>query len=157
MMKTKLIFSLLLCCFFSTTVAEDILTFSKPEYKQRYEQLLEELRCLVCQNQNLADSNAGLATDLKEEVYSMVETGKDNTEIKHFLTLRYGDFILYKPPFNWRTVFLWIGPFILLLATFIFLFIHIKQRQSNIKQDANLNNNEKAELDALLKKHGDEQ
>lgn len=153
----KALQTLLLLVFILTAQAGDILTFATPEYKERYETLLEELRCLVCQNQNLADSNAGLAEDLKREVFKMVESGKTEEEIKSFLTLRYGDFVLYKPPFNARTLFLWLGPFVLFVLGFVLLFMNIRKRQLHKQTFSSLNKNEQSKLKDLLKQHGDKQ
>ena len=80
----------------------------------RLKKLDEELRCLVCQNQSLADSNAPLAQDLRREVRSLADAGKSDAEIKDFLVARYGDFVLYKPPVKGITWLLWFGPFVLL-------------------------------------------
>jgi len=85
-----------------------------PELQQRYDRLINELRCLVCQNQSIADSNAGLATDLRREVHSMLLAGKTDAEILKFMTDRYGDFVLYRPPFVRRTLLLWLAPALLL-------------------------------------------
>jgi cytochrome c-type biogenesis protein CcmH len=82
----------------------------------QFSHLLKELRCLVCQNQDLADSNAGLAKDLREQVYGMVKEGKSDSEIISYLTVRYGDFILFKPPVKSLTALLWFGP-----SLFLFL------------------------------------
>jgi cytochrome c-type biogenesis protein CcmH len=87
-----------------------------PEYQARLRALSEELRCLVCQNQSLADSNADLALDLKREVERLMTEGKTDADIKSFLVQRYGDFVLYKPPVQNNTLLLWGGPFALLLA-----------------------------------------
>jgi len=92
------------------------LTFNTPEQLQRYEYLTKELRCLVCQNQNLAESHADLAQDLREEVQQMILAGKSNDEIVDYLVARYGDFVLYKPPVKESTWLLWFAPFVLLLA-----------------------------------------
>ncbi len=81
----------------------------------RLKRLEEELRCLVCQNQSLADSNAPLAEDLRREVRSLAVAGKNDDEIRQFLVARYGDFVLYKPPVKRTTWLLWFGPFALLL------------------------------------------
>lgn len=87
-----------------------------PTEKQeaQFKHLLTELRCLVCQNQDLADSNAGLALDLRAKVYNMVKEGRSDQEIVSYLTARYGDFILFKPPLKSITVLLWIAPFLFL-------------------------------------------
>jgi len=89
--------------------------FEDPKLQARYEQLNDELRCLVCQNQTIADSNAGLAVDLRREVREMIAAGKTDDEIRDFMTQRYGDFVLYKPPVTARTYLLWGAPVILLL------------------------------------------
>ena len=81
----------------------------------RLKALAEELRCLVCQNQTLADSNADLAVDLRNQVKAMIDDGKTDAQIKAYLVDRYGDFILYKPPVQANTWLLWFGPFVLLL------------------------------------------
>jgi cytochrome c-type biogenesis protein CcmH len=86
------------------------------QFQARLRALSEELRCLVCQNQSLADSNADLAVDLKREVERLMTEGKSDADIKAFLVQRYGDFVLYKPPVQGNTYLLWGGPFALLLA-----------------------------------------
>lgn len=85
-----------------------------PEQRARYHRLSEELRCLVCQNQTLADSNADLAADLRRQVETMILAGRSDDEIKHFMVERYGDFVLYRPPMQRNTWLLWLGPFVLL-------------------------------------------
>jgi cytochrome c-type biogenesis protein CcmH len=87
-----------------------------PAYAERFRKLSEELRCLVCQNQTLADSHAELAGDLRREVEAQMAQGKSDDEIKDYLVARYGDFVLYRPPVQSNTVFLWFGPFALLLV-----------------------------------------
>ena len=82
----------------------------------RLQKLESELRCLVCQNQTLADSNAGLAVDLRREVRDLAEQGRTDVDIKQYLVSRYGDFVLYKPPVKQTTWLLWFGPFVLLIA-----------------------------------------
>jgi cytochrome c-type biogenesis protein CcmH len=86
----------------------------KPEIEARMRKLAEELRCLVCQNQTIADSNAELAQDLRRELRGLVEQGKSDDEIRAFMTARYGDFVLYNPPLKESTALLWVGPFLLL-------------------------------------------
>jgi cytochrome c-type biogenesis protein CcmH len=90
--------------------------FSDAAMRERYESLLEELRCLVCQNQSLADSAAPLAQDLRDEVAERIRMGESDEEVVAFLVARYGDFVLYRPPFRAETWLLWLGPFILLIA-----------------------------------------
>ena len=99
-----------------------VYSFDQPKQAAQFQGLLKELRCLVCQNQDLADSNAGLAKDLRREVYHMVKAGQSDQDIVHYLTTRYGDFILFKPPVKSLTLLLWFGPgLFLLLGLLIFL------------------------------------
>jgi cytochrome c-type biogenesis protein CcmH len=86
-----------------------------PEQDARYRTLIHELRCLVCQNQTIADSNADLAADLRRQVHDRIAAGESDAQIRRYVTDRYGDFVLYKPPFNARTAALWVGPFLLVL------------------------------------------
>lgn len=99
-------------------------------FEQRLLALEGELRCLVCQNQTLADSSAGLAQDLRREVRGLAESGKSDAEIKTYLVARYGDFVLYKPPFKPSTWLLWLGPLLLLGVMAWALFGQRKPPQS---------------------------
>ena len=96
--------------------AIDVEHLDDPALQQRYERLTRELRCLVCQNETIADSNASLAADLRREVREMMVAGKSDNEIRTFLTERYGDFVLYRPPLAPRTWLLWAAPVLLLLG-----------------------------------------
>jgi cytochrome c-type biogenesis protein CcmH len=92
-----------------------------PADKARYTALAHELRCLVCQNQTIADSNAPLAVDLRNQIREQLAAGKSDRDVIDFMVARYGDFVLYRPPFKASTVALWLGPFVLLLAgAFVF-------------------------------------
>ena len=95
--------------------AIDTTTFDDPATEARYRALLSEIRCLVCQNQSLADSNAPLAVDLREEVRAQIAQGASNDDVVQYLTARYGDFVLYKPRFTAVTAALWFAPLLLLL------------------------------------------
>jgi cytochrome c-type biogenesis protein CcmH len=95
---------------------ESLREFDGPAQQERYRALLGKLRCLVCQNESLASSDADLAKDLRDEVYQQVRTGKPNEAIIDYLTERYGDFVLYQPPVKPTTYLLWFGPFVLLLV-----------------------------------------
>jgi cytochrome c-type biogenesis protein CcmH len=95
--------------------------FEKPKQAAQFTYMLKELRCLVCQNQDLADSNADLARDLRDEVYRLVNEGHSDAEIKAYLTQRYGDFILFKPPMKSVTALLWFGPALFLVLGFLIL------------------------------------
>jgi cytochrome c-type biogenesis protein CcmH len=96
--------------------AQQDLSDLNPDQADRYDTLIHELRCLVCQNQTIADSSAPLAIDLREQVHKQIASGRSDKEIRGYLTDRYGDFVLYKPPFAWRTAILWLGPFALALG-----------------------------------------
>ncbi|HEX4856566.1 MAG TPA: cytochrome c-type biogenesis protein [Limnobacter sp.] len=83
--------------------------------KAQYKELASELRCLVCQNQSLADSHASLAVDLKEKIAEQIRAGKTNEEIKSYMQDRYGEFVIYKPAYSLENAVLWLGPFVVLL------------------------------------------
>ena len=107
--------ALLLCALVGGAQAADTpFQFDEPEQAARYQRLTEELRCLVCQNQNLADSHADLAQDLRNEVYRMITGGQTDRQIVDFMVARYGEFVLYRPPVSPLTWLLWFGPFLLL-------------------------------------------
>lgn len=125
--------------------------FASPEEEARYGALIEELRCVVCQNQSLADSNAELAQDLRDEVRGMVEEGKSDDEITAFLVQRYGDFVLYRPPLQPKTYLLWLGPGVLLLiASIVLVFIVRRGRRAAPEVASELSSAEQAKLKHVL-------
>jgi cytochrome c-type biogenesis protein CcmH len=101
---------------------------------QRLHKLSQELRCLQCRNQTLAESPSGLAEDLRREIRVQIRAGKSDEEIRAFLTQRYGDFILYKPRVTAMTYLLWFGPFVVMLAGLVLLFRYIKKRRDSITE-----------------------
>ena len=105
-----------------------------PETEQRIRQLEEKLRCLVCQNQSLADSNAELAGDLRLQVREQVKAGRSDQEITDYMVQRYGDFVLYEPPFKASTALLWIGPFVLLAGAIAALIAILRRRRAAPEQ-----------------------
>lgn len=105
-----------------------------PAVEQRLAKLSQELRCLVCQNETLADSRADLAEDLRREIREQIRAGKSDKEIIEFLTARYGQFILYRPRVTPTTYLLWFGPFVLLLGGLWVLFSYIKKRRDAVPQ-----------------------
>jgi len=121
--------------------------FSDPQQETRYQKLLEELRCVVCQNQSLADSNASLAQDLRNEVRTMVQQGKNEQQITGFLVERYGDFVLYRPPLKSTTYLLWIGPVALLLIAFLSGLYFIRRQPKTV---STLSPDEQDKLNNLL-------
>jgi len=125
MIKKRALYSLLLATAASCTFAMKL----PPNVdEERLRTLESELRCLVCQNQSLADSNASLAQDLRQQVVEQMAAGKTNTEIRDYLVARYGDFVLYKPPMKSVTILLWVGPFILLLLAAVVGLIVVRRR-----------------------------
>ena len=104
--------------------------------ENRIRQLEEKLRCLVCQNQSLADSNAELAGDLRKQVRDQVAAGRSDREIIDFLVQRYGDFVRYEPPFKPATALLWLGPFVLLLVAAAFLLATLRRRRNAPEEPA---------------------
>ena len=109
-------------------------TGDDPAVEQRLHKLSQELRCLVCQNETLAESRADLAEDLRREIREQIKAGKSDKEIIEFLTARYGQFILYRPQVTPTTYLLWFGPFVLLLAGLFLLFTYIKQRRDSLPE-----------------------
>ena len=117
--------------------------FDGPEQEARYNKLIAELRCLVCQNQNLADSNAELAVDLRRKTYEMVKQDKSEGEIVDFMVDRYGEFVLYRPRLSNSTLLLWTGPFIILMIGISLLIRTVRRRragQDNNIDDASIRN-----------------
>ena len=124
-----LLFILLLMTYINGH-AVDSRQLSDPKLQESYETLTKELRCLVCQNQTIADSNAELAGDLRRQVYEMLQQGKTEQEIIRFMTDRYGDFVLYKPPFAGKTSVLWIAPVLFLLMGLMTIFFVIRRKRA---------------------------
>lgn len=121
-----------------------------PELEKRVMNLSQELRCLVCQNETLADSRADLAVDLRREIREQMKAGKSDHEIIAFLTARYGDFVLYRPPVRPTTYLLWFGPFVLLAIGLWVLYRYLKQRRELISQEP-LSTEERRRAEELLK------
>ncbi len=126
--------------------------FDDDEQLERYKQLIYELRCLVCQNQNLADSNAELAADLRREVHRMILEGKSSEDVIDFMVARYGDFVLYRPPLKAKTVLLWGGPFVLGIGGVVLLLLQLRRRRRTQTASMPLSDDERARLDTLLEK-----
>lgn len=118
--------------FSGAMIAKEAQPNEDPKIEQRMKALTEQLRCLVCQNETLADSRADLAEDLRREIREQIKAGKSDQEIIAFLTDRYGDFVLYNPPVKRTTYLLWFGPFILLIAGTGVLYRYLKRRRELI-------------------------
>ena len=121
-----------------------------PQVEQRLKSLAEELRCLVCQNQTIADSNAPLALDLRNQIRQQVAQGKSDAQIRDYLVERYGDFVLYRPPLKASTLLLWLGPFVLVAAGAIVFAVVIRRRPAASVPAAAAR--PRAEIEALLEK-----
>ena len=126
--------------------------FSSPDLERRYHALSQELRCPKCQNQNIADSNAPIARDLRVVLYEQLEAGATDDEILAFMVARYGEFVRYRPGMDRNTVLLWTAPGLLLGVGALGLLMHFRRRPSESR--AGLTDNEKAEIARLLKEPG---
>ena len=127
----RLLFMLVLLS--GSCYAVDSRQLSDPKQQESYETLTKELRCLVCQNQTIADSNAELASDLRRQVSEMLAQGKSKEEIVQFMTDRYGDFVLYKPAFKGKTLLLWIAPIAFLVIGLIAVLLVIRSKKAKEK------------------------
>src|SRR6267142_3543095 len=134
-MKRALAQLILVCCVLLTAAAKDAQPMADdPELEKRVTKLSQELRCLVCQNETLADSRADLADDLRRTIREQMKAGKSDKEIVAYLTERYGDFVLYRPPVKPTTYLLWFGPFILLVIGLCVLYRYVKKRRTLITE-----------------------
>jgi cytochrome c-type biogenesis protein CcmH len=146
---TLLTVCLLLCGgALQASVTLETFTFTSIDEEQRFKDLIEELRCLVCQNQSLIDSDAELAHDLRAEVYGMMQAGDSDARIVDFLVARYGDFVLYSPPVKPSTWLIWFGPFALLLVAALLLFRSLRRQQQAPQQD--ITDADRQRLDQIL-------
>ena len=138
----------LLAVAFLPVLASEPRAFPSPVLEERYRDLVEEIRCLVCQNQSIADSNADLARDLRDKVDQMLRDGRSDDEILAYMVDRYGNFVRYRPPFDAATLLLWCGPFVLAGAALAWLLVRIRRRGPARKQ---LTDEERDRLAALVR------
>jgi cytochrome c-type biogenesis protein CcmH len=127
--------------------------FESAETEKIFHKLSEELRCLVCQNQNIAESNADLAKDLRLEIYNMLKQGKSEQEIVDFMVERYGDYVLYRPPFNPMTWLLWFGPILVFAFGMIYVVRFIKS-QSKANADNGMSEEDIERIKSLHAEQG---
>jgi len=118
--------------------------FATPQMEKDYNVLVQELRCLVCQNQNLADSNAELAQDMRLRVYKMLSEGSSKDEIVDFMVLRYGDFVMYRPPVKKSTLVLWYSPLIFLAVAAIVVVSYLRRQKKEVEDVVDKQQQEKA-------------
>ncbi len=160
MKKSKVLILLFVFCLLPVLVfagpqkaPKPPIVFENSQVEKDYLELAKQLRCLVCQNQNLIDSNADLADDLRREVAKMLKQGKSKKQVTDFMVNRYGDFVLYNPPLKSTTWLLWGGPFVLM---FIGIFILLKKvrsgRQDRHTDSSELSDQEKQKLQDILNK-----
>jgi cytochrome c-type biogenesis protein CcmH len=127
-------FFILLLLMFASWLSHanvEVYQFDNPAQEETYKELIEELRCLVCQNQSIAESNAELAQDMRRKTYELVKSGKTKSEVRAYMAERYGDFMLYSPPLKPMTWVLWFGPLVALLAGFVFVARIMRQQKKN--------------------------
>lgn len=141
----------------------DVYEFNNTRQEEDFRILVQELRCPKCQNQNIADSNAGLAKDIKDRAYKLLREGKSRDEITDYMVERYGEFITYRPPVTKSTWILWFGPFVLLALVVVVLVVRKRasvktdqkaEQEKGVTQENVTTNNQKQRVDALLQQYG---
>ena len=148
-----LLISVLLAVPVAMGAGEAVPAAEDPALEKRVNELAAELRCLVCQNQSLADSNAGLAVDLRNQIRERMKAGESESQIVDFMVARYGDFVLYRPPVKTTTVLLWFGPVLLLAIGLLVLFVRLRRRGAAAGPELSAGEHERA---ARLLAPGDE-
>ncbi|MBT3030650.1 MAG: cytochrome c-type biogenesis protein CcmH [Candidatus Thiodiazotropha endolucinida] len=148
-----LIFTLLLAlpAVQAATLAD--YSFDEPGKAEDFRDIIEEMRCLVCQNESLAGSNAELAIDLRNEIYEMMKSGQEKEDIINFMVARYGDFVLYSPPLKPTTYPIWFGPLIVFLVGGVVLFRILKRK--SVARETELSTEEEQRLNRLLNQSND--
>jgi len=151
MMKKILI--ILLALMSTNAFSIDTLEFDTNAQRVQFQVLTEELRCPKCQNQNIADSNAPIAIDLRNEVHRMILEGNNEDQVIDFMVERYGDFVVYKPKFDTSTYLLWLGPAFIAFLGFIIVFVTARKKRQPASRAANVNElsqEEKKKLNTIL-------
>ena len=130
----------------------DALNFSSPQQESDYHQLTQSLRCPQCQNNNIADSNATIAVDMRGKVFELLQEGKSKNDVVDYMVARYGNFVTYDPPMTASTLVLWIAPLLLVLLGVVFLLRRKPKAQSAVKSQDVLTDEDNARLTELLNK-----
>ena len=144
---TCLVVALYLLAVSASYAVIETYQFSNTELEQRYKVLSAQLRCPKCQNQNIADSNAPIAQDLRKLLYKQLEGGSSDEEVLEYMVLRYGEFVRYKPRYSGPTMILWLMPGILLLGALVILLVVLK---GNRRKQQSISSEEQEQLDALF-------
>ena len=132
--------------------AIDALNFTSPQQESDYHQLTQSLRCPQCQNNNIADSNATIAVDMRGKVFELLQEGKSKNDVVDYMVARYGNFVTYDPPITASTLVLWIAPLLLVLLGVVFLLRRKPKAQSAVKSQDVLTDEDNARLAELLNK-----
>lgn len=148
--------TLLLAVVLPLQGAEELLTFQTPQQQALFRELTAELRCPKCQNQNIADSNAVVAVDMKQKTYQLVQQGQSKQQVIDFMKQRYGDFVHYQPPFQLSTIWLWLAPLLLLSGLFVFMFRR-KQAPAEVVAATELDDELQKMIDAVTVKVTDQE
>ncbi len=138
---------------FVSSIAQAVIEtyqFSSPELEARYQTLSFELRCPKCQNQNIADSNAPIAKDLRKLLHQQLEAGASDSEIQDFMVARYGEFVLYRPRFSGPTIMLWLAPVLLFICAAGVVFVSFRRRSQLSSSAEDLSEDERQRLQGLL-------
>lgn len=143
MIRRLFISLFMICLIVPAWAAIEVRHFDTAQQEARYDHLTQTLRCLVCQDENLANSNADLAKQLRDQIYKMITTGSSNKQIIQYMVHRYGDFVLYDPPFMPTTYLLWIGPFALLIIGVFLMQLTLRRKRQKLT-DTDTSNYEKA-------------
>ncbi|GLT17426.1 cystathionine gamma-synthase [Vibrio zhanjiangensis] len=140
---------------FSTYSAIQIYEFEDLDQEQQFKELSSTLRCPKCQNNTIADSNAGLAVDIRQKVYEMTKQGKSKQEIVDYMVARYGNFVTYKPPFTPATAILWVGPMLVVMLGFGFIIARSRKRHSSTEESMVWDQEKETRLKTLLEEEHD--
>ncbi len=146
----KLVAPLLLAASLGAWAQSAEIANPDPKVEARLKSIAHELRCLVCQNQTIADSEAPLAVDLRQQTRKMIAEGKSDDEIRAYMVDRYGDFVLYKPPFNAVTAVLWAGPALLVIGAIATMFVFLRRRREAAAATPAPDARRRKEIEALL-------
>lgn len=141
----------------SVALTEELVAFSDESLRPRYQTLIEELRCPKCQNQNLADSNAPIAEDLRREIRRLLEEGNSDDEIKTYLRERYSDFVLYRPDVQANTLFLWVAPVAVVVSGLVIVLLLVARQRRRAALPGNAHEVDRQRLEQLLNERDDAQ